>query len=48
MPQTNCIIQDFTGVYAEQPFMQGLRESAASNGDIHWLDSSQIAGTVCY
>ena len=48
MPQTNCIIQDFTGVYAEQPFMQGLRESAASNGDIHWLDSPQIAGTDCY
>ena len=48
MPQTNCIIQDFTGVYAEQPFMQGLRESAASNGDIHWLDSTQIAGTDCY
>lgn len=48
MPQTNCIIQDFTRVYAEQPFMQGLRESAASNGDIHWLDSTQIAGTDCY
>ena len=48
MPRTNRIIQDFTGVYAEQPFMQGLRESAASNGDIHWLDSTQIAGTDCY
>ena len=48
MPRTNRIIQDFTGVYAEQPFMQGLRESAASNGDTHWLDSTQIAGTDCY
>ena len=42
------VIQDFTGVYAKQPFMQGLRESAASNRDIHWLDCTQIAGTDCY
>lgn len=41
-------IQDFTGVYAEQPFMQGLRELAASNGDIHWLDCTKIEGTDCY
>ena len=50
------VIQDFTGVYAKQPFMQGLR-SVADNGspphningaDIHWLDCTQIAGTDCY
>ncbi len=41
-------IQDFTGVYAEQPFMQELRELAASNGDIHWLDCTKIEGTDCY
>lgn len=41
-------VQDFTGVYAEQPFMQGLRELAASNGDIHWLDCTKIEGTDCY
>ena len=42
------IIQDFTGAYAKQPFMQGLRESAATNRDIRWLDCTQIAGTDCY
>ena len=36
------IIQDFTGVYAEQPFMQKLREYAT------WLDCTQIDGTDCY
>jgi len=41
-------IQDFTGVYTEQPFMQGLRETIASNGDIHWLDCTKIEGTDCY
>jgi hypothetical protein len=41
-------IQDFTGVYTEQPFMQGLRETVASNGDIHWLDCTKIEGTDCY
>ena len=35
-------IQDFTGVYAEQPFMQKLRESAV------WLDCTKIDGTDCY
>lgn len=39
MPVT---IQDFTGVYDSQPFMQGLRDSAC------WLDCTQIAGTDCY
>jgi len=42
------IVHDFSGVYAKQPFMQELRESAASNRDIHWLDCTQIAGTDCY
>lgn len=41
-------IQDFTGVYAEQPFMQGLRESAATDKNIHWFDCTQIDGTDCY
>ena len=41
-------IQDFTGVYAEQPFMQGLRKSATTNSEIHWFDCTQIDGTDCY
>ena len=42
------VIQDFSGVYAEQPFMQKLRESAATDSNIHWLDCTQIDGTDCY
>ena len=42
------VIQDFTGVYAEQPFMQKLRESAATDNNIHWLDCTKIEGTDCY
>jgi hypothetical protein len=41
-------VQDFTGVYAEQPFMQGLRESAVTNKNIHWFGCSPIDGTDCY
>ncbi len=41
-------IQDFTGVYAEQPFIQGLRESAATDKNIHWFDCTQVDGTDCY
>ena len=41
-------VQDFTGVYAEQPFMQGLRESAATDKNIHWFDCTQVDGTDCY
>lgn len=53
MPQTNRIIQDFTGVYAEQPFMQGLRKdsvqcSAGLDAKIRWIDCSDISGTDCY
>lgn len=53
MPQTNRIIQDFTGVYAEQPFMQGLRKdavqsSAGPDAKIRYIDCSDIPGTDCY
>ena len=41
-------VQDFTGVYAEQPFMQGLLESAATDKNIHWFDCTQVDGTDCY
>ena len=47
-------IQDFTGVYAEQPFMQKLRESAMVPGaesaatPATWLDCTKIEGTDCY
>ena len=41
-------VQDFTGVYAEQPFMQGLRESAVTNKNIHWFGCTPIDGTDCY
>lgn len=44
MPQTNCIIQDFTGVYAEQPFMQGLR----GHDNTRYIDCTDIPGTDCY
>ncbi len=51
------IVQDFSGVYSEQPFMQGLRDSAKSleqgakpesAEQIRWLDCTRIAGTDCY
>ena len=41
-------VQDFTGVYAEQPFMQGLRNAAKTSKDIRWLDCTKIVGTDCY
>jgi hypothetical protein len=41
-------IQDFTGIYDYQPFMQELREKAAKSDDIHWLDCTKIVGTDCY
>lgn len=41
-------VQDFTGVYAEQPFMRELREKSAKSADIHWLDCTKIVGTDCY
>ena len=47
-------IQDFTGVYAEQPFMQKLQESAMVPGAASaaspaiWLDCTKIEGTDCY
>lgn len=53
MPQTYRIIQDFTGVYVEQLFMQGLRKdavqgSAGPDAKIRWIDCSDIPGTDCY
>ena len=42
------VIQDFSDVYAKQPFMQELREAATSDSRIHWLDCTSIAGTDCY
>lgn len=41
-------IQDFTGVYAEQPFMQELRRSSTTDGEIRWFDCTQIDGSDCY
>lgn len=45
-------VQDFSGVYAEQPFMQGLREraqdSAERDAQIRWMDCTGIPGTDCY
>ncbi|MCQ2125632.1 MAG: arginase family protein [Fibrobacter sp.] len=37
-------IQDFAGVYGEQPFMQALR----ANDNVRWMDCTQISGTDCY
>ena len=44
MPQDICTIQNFTGVYAEQPFMQGLR----GRDGTRYIDCSDIPGTDCY
>jgi hypothetical protein len=41
-------VQDFTGVYTEQPFMQELRNAAKTSKDIRWLDCTKIVGTDCY
>lgn len=50
-------IQDFTGVYSQQPFMQELRRIASKSDekqpdekctDIYWMDCSKINGTDCY
>ena len=41
-------VQDFTGVYAAQPFMQELRNAAKTSKDIRWLDCTKIVGTDCY
>ncbi len=41
-------VQDFTGVYAEQPFMQGLRNAAKTSKEVRWLDCTKIVGTDCY
>ena len=41
-------VQDFTGVYAEQAFMQELRAIAETSKDVRWLDCTKIVGTDCY
>ena len=41
-------VQDFTGVYAEQAFMQELRATAETGKDVRWLDCTKIVGTDCY
>ena len=41
-------VQDFTGIYAEQPFMQELRATAETSKDVRWLDCTKIVGTDCY
>lgn len=47
-------IQDFTGIYNEQPFIQELRNSSNAIGSdnenpiVHWMDCTKISGTDCY
>lgn len=46
-------IQDFTGVYGQQPFMQKLRSAALGEctdelGKVFWMDCTGISGTDCY
>ena len=41
-------VQDFTGVYAEQAFMQELRAIAETSKDVRWLNCTKIVGTDCY
>ncbi len=52
MIAANVSIQDFNGVYEEQPFMMELkaasRLSPIENNAIKWFDCSKISGTDCY
>ena len=41
-------VQDFTGVYAEQAFMQELRAITETSKDVRWLNCTKIVGTDCY
>lgn len=41
-------VHDFTGVYAEQAFMQELRTTAETSKDVRWLNCTKIVGTDCY
>ena len=45
-------VQDFSGVYDCQPYMQGLRKCAQGSADqgakIRWMDCTGIPGTDCY
>ena len=41
-------VQDFTGIYAEQAFMQELRATAGTSKEVRWLDCTKIVGTDCY
>ena len=41
-------VQDFTGIYDYQPFMQELRAAAETCKNICWLDCTKIVGTDCY
>ncbi|OWV23999.1 hypothetical protein B7982_06120 [Fibrobacter sp. UWB2] len=41
-------VQDFTGIYAEQAFMQKLRTAAGTSKNVRWLDCTKIVGTDCY
>ena len=40
----SIIICNFSSVYGNQPFMEGLRRS----GEATWIDLSQVPGTDCY
>jgi hypothetical protein len=41
-------VQNFTGVYTEQPFMQGLRSAAIQDANTLYIDCADIPGTDCY
>ena len=41
-------VQDFTGIYAEQAFMQELRATAGTSEEVRWLNCTKIVGTDCY
>ena len=41
---SKIVVQDFTGVYAEQPFMQVLREQE----NTRYINCANIPGTDCY
>ena len=38
------VVCNFTNVYENQPFMEGLRRS----GEVTWIDCTDIPGTDCY
>ncbi|SHI30950.1 arginase family protein [Fibrobacter sp. UWP2] len=45
----NLVVQDFTGVYGEQAFVQRFKDACHCEGnDFCYIDCSDVSGTDCY